>query len=412
MFLKVVVASVSLFGCAPAPRPDGGARARSVVAASVALDGRAGVLRDVRIVVERGRIVAIDRSAGPVTHDLRGLTVLPGLIDSHVHLTWRFDASGRNAGEGGTSPEAMRDAAANAKATLLAGFTTVQSVGSAADLALRDAIAAGSLPGPRVLTSGRPLVGGAHRASTPDQLRAFVRAQRAAGADVIKIFAATSAVEPAPLLSPAQLTAACDEAKRLGLRTLVHAFGETVREATLAGCSQIEHGAGASDDDLAVMAARGTVLDPQVGLVLQSYVARRERWVGTPEFPPAAFARFERSIPLFRDVVRRAARVPGLKVVFGSDAIAGLHGHNADELIARVSLGVRPMDAIVSANAQAARALGLDHELGALAPGLTADIIAVAGDPLADPTALRRVAFVMKGGVVYRHEPRGSSDPD
>jgi imidazolonepropionase-like amidohydrolase len=402
MLLKVVVVGVAaVCACAPATKPDRGVSGPVVIAASVAIDGRGRVLRDVRILVERGRIVAIDRSAGPVTHDLRGLTVLPGLIDSHVHLTWRFDASGRNAGEGGASPEAIRAAAANAKATLLAGFTTVQSVGSAADLPLRDAIATGALPGPRVLTSGPPLVGGAHRASTPDQLRAFVRAQRAAGADVIKIFAATSAVEPAPLLSPAQLGAACDEAKRLGLRTLVHAFGETVRQAALAGCSQVEHGAGATDDDLAVMVARGTVLDPQVGLVLQSYVARRERWVGTPEFPAAAFVRFQRSIPLFRDVVRRAARVPGLNVVFGSDAVAGMHGHNADELIARVAEGVTPMDALVSATGGAAAAMGLGARLGALAPGLDADLIAVAGDPLTDISAVRRVVFVMKGGVVH-----------
>jgi imidazolonepropionase-like amidohydrolase len=405
MSLRVlVVASVACWACAPTPRPAATARARVVLAASLALDGRGGVLRDTRIVVERGHIVALDPAAAPVDHDLRGLTVMPGLIDSHVHLTWSFDARGRNAGEGGTTPEAARAAAANARATLLAGFTTVQSVGSAADVPLRDAIATGALPGPRVLTSGSPIVGGAHREDTPEQLRALVRARRAAGADVIKVFAAESALDPAPLLSPTQLGALCDEARRLGLRALIHAFGASVRAATLAGCAQIEHGAGATNDDLRSMAARGTVLDPQVGLALQSYLSQRERFIDTPEFPAAAFPRFEQAIPLFRDVVRRATRVPGLKVVFGSDAVAGLHGRNAEELIARVADGQPALPALVSANAAAAEGMGLGHELGALAPGFAADIIALDGDPLTDITALRRVVFVMRDGVVYRND--------
>jgi imidazolonepropionase-like amidohydrolase len=380
--------------------------ARVVIAASTLLDGKGHVLRDTRVVIEGDRIVAIDPKAEPVDYDLRGLTVMPGWIDAHVHITWSFDANGRNLGEGNTTAQATRAAAENARATLLAGFTTVQSVGAAADVPLRDAVAAGKVVGPRILTSVEPLVGRPSRPRTPEQLRAFVRAQKAAGADVIKIFAVDGAMKPDLLLSPEQLEAACGEARALGLRTLVHAFGAGVRAAALAGCSQVEHGALATDADLALLAARGTFLDPQTGFVMQSYLTNRARFVDTRGFPATAFPRIERSVPLFHDVVRRAAGIPGLKIVFGSDAVAGIHGRNAEEMIQRVKDGMSPLRVLVSANATAAESLGMADEIGSIAPGLAADIIAVDGDPLADITAVRRVVFVMKGGVVYRNEAR------
>jgi imidazolonepropionase-like amidohydrolase len=384
---------------------------RIVVAADTLLDGRGHVLHRARVVIQDGRISAIERGAGPADYDLRGLTVLPGWIDSHVHIGWRFGPDGRNVGDGdgGDAAEARRAAAENARLTLMAGFTTVQSVGAPGDIPLRDEIAAGHLPGPRILTANSPLSGRDGARLSPDALRAYVRAQKAAGADLIKLFGANDVFRPAPLLSPEQLAAACGEAKRLGLRTLVHTYGQGVRDATLAGCTQVEHGALAADDDLALMAARGTYLDPQAGLVMENYLANWDRFVGTPGYSPAARARIQQTIPFFRDVFRRALRVPGLQIVFGSDAVAGMHGRNAEEMVERVRvLGADPMRVLVSANATAARALGLSAELGAIAPGQRADLIALDGDPLRDITAVRRVVFVMKNGVVYKDERRGA----
>src|SRR5438094_1715625 len=229
---------------------------RIVIAASTLLDGKGHILHNTRIVIEDSKIVAIDPKAGPVDYDLRGLTVLPGWIDAHAHVTWIFGKDGKNAGQGGTTPEATYAAASNAWVTLIAGFTTVQSVGSPADIPLRDAIARGMLPGPRILTSAEPLVGRGAQTGTPDEIRAFIRKQKEAGADLIKIFASQSIRQGGGMtLSQEQLNAACDEAKKLGLRAVVHAYKEAVRAATMAGCTQIEHGTMATDDDLKLMAA-------------------------------------------------------------------------------------------------------------------------------------------------------------
>jgi imidazolonepropionase-like amidohydrolase len=369
------------------------------------------VLRGTRIVIQGSKIVAIDPKAGPIDYDLRGLTILPGWIDSHVHITWSFDKDGKNAGGGVTTQESAYQAASNAWVTLMAGFTTVQSVGSPADIPLRDAIAKGLLPGPRILTSAEPLTGQGDKTGTPDQIRAFVRKQREAGADVIKIFAAFSVRRSDMTLSQEQLNAACDEAKKQGLRTLVHAHKDAVRAATLARCTQIEHGVLATDDDLKLMAEKGTYLDPQAGLVWENYLLNKEKFVGTPGFPNTleGFSGMQTLIPIYHEFMQRAMKIPGLKIVFGTDALAGSHGRNAEEFIDRVrDVGVDPMAAMVSANSLAAKALGLEAEIGAIAPGLQADIIALDGDPLKDITAVRRVVFVMKGGVVYKNTAFGA----
>ena len=385
------------------------AHKRIVIAASTVFDGKGRVLRDTRIVIEDSKIVAIDPKAGPVDYDLRGLTVLPGWIDAHVHITWSFGRDGKNAGAGGTTPEAAYQAASNAWVTLMAGFTTVQSVGNATDVPLRDAIAKGTLPGPRILTAIEPLFGQGEATGTPDEIRAFVRKQKQAGADLIKIFAANSVRRNAMTLSQEQLNAACDEAKKLGLRTLVHAYKEAVRAATLAGCTEVEHGPLATDDDLKLMAARGTYLDPQAGLVLENYLLNKEKFAGTPGYPEEAFATIRDMIPMYHEFMKRALKIPGLKIVFGSDALAGSHGRNAEEFIDRVrDVGVDPMAAMVSANSLGAEALGMSDQIGSIAPGLEADIIALDGDPLKDITAVRRVVFVMKGGVVYKNVGRGA----
>ena len=404
--------------CAPArrvwaqtPAPGG----RVVIAAGTLLDGRGRVLRDTRVVVEGSKIVRVDPKAGPVDYDLRGLTVLPGWIDAHTHITWSFGRDGRNTGAADTPQEAAYHAAANAWLTLLAGFTTVQSVGSPADLPLRDAINAGALPGPRILTAVEPLMGRGEQTGTPDEIRAYVRRQKEAGADLIKIFANYSARRPDLMLSPAQLEAACGEARKLGLRTLVHAYKDAVRAAALAGCTEVEHGVLATDEDLKLLAQRGTYLDPQAGLVWENYLLNKEKFVGTPGYPTSleGFASMETLIPVYRDFLRRAAKVPGLKIVFGTDALAGAHGRNAEEFVERVrDCGVEPLAALVSANSLGAEALGMADRIGSIAPGLEADIIALDGDPLKDITAVRRVVFVMKGGVVYKNaaRPRGTKN--
>jgi imidazolonepropionase-like amidohydrolase len=381
---------------------------RIVIAASKVLDGKGHVLHDVRIVIEGSKIVAIDQmgqKAGPVDYDLRGLTVLPGWIDAHVHITWSFGKDGRNAGPGETTQDAAYRSASNAWVTLMAGFTTVQSVGSPLDIPLREAIARGQLPGPRILTAVEPLVGRGAQTGTPEEIRAFVRKQKEAGGDLIKIFASQSIRQGGGLtLSQEQLNAACDEAKKQGLRTLVHAYKDAVRAATLAGCTEIEHGTLATDDDLKLMAAKGAYLDPQAGLVIENYLLNKEKFLGTPGYTAEGFAAMEKILPMNHDLVRRASKIRGLKIVFGTDALAGSHGRNAEEFIDRVrDGGVDPMAAMVSANSLGAEALGMSNQIGSIAPGLQADIIALDGDPLKDITAVRRVVFVMKGGVVYKN---------
>src|SRR5258706_6622058 len=378
---------------------------RIVIAAGTVLDGKGRVLHNTRIVIEGSKIVAIDPKAGPVDYDLRGLTVLPGWIDAHVHITWSFGKDGKNAGPAETTQEAAYESAANAWVTLMAGFTTVQSVGSPADVPLRDAISRGVLPGPRILTAVEPLVGQGEKTGRPEEIRAFVRKQKAAGADLIKIFASQSIrLGGAMTLSQEQLNAACDEAKKQGLRTLVHAYKDAVRAASIAGCTEIEHGTMATDDDLKLLAEQGNYLDPQAGLVIENYLLNKEKFLGTPGYTEEGFAAMEKVLSLNHALVQRALKIPGLKVVFGTDALAGSHGRNAEEFIDRVrDGGMDPMAAMVSANSLRAEAMGLADQIGSIAPGLQADIIALDGDPLKDITAVRRVVFVMKGGIVYKN---------
>ena len=385
-------------------------KGRIVIGASVLLDGRGHVSRDTRIVVEDSKIVALDPKASPIDYDLRGFTVLPGWIDSHVHITWSFGEDGKNAGADQTTQFAAYQAVSNTWLTLMAGFTTVQSVGSPTDVPLRDEIAKGALPGPRILTAVEPLEGRGEKTGTPDETRAFVRKQKEAGADLIKIFASQSIRQGGGMtLSQDQLNAACDEANKQGVRTLVHAYKDAVRAATLAGCTEVEHGTMATDDDLKLMAEHGTYFDPQAGLVIENYLANKARFLGTPGYTEEGFAAMERVLSLDRDIVRRAVKTPGLKLVFGSDAVAGAHGRNAEEFIDRVrDAGVDPMSAMVSANSLAAEAMRMGERIGSIAPGYEADIIALDGDPLKDITAVRRVTFVMKGGLVYKNVARGA----
>lgn len=383
---------------------------RIVIAARTILDGRGHVLHDTRIVVEGSKIVAIDAKAGPVDYDLGTLTVLPGWIDAHVHITWSFGKDGKNAGTGGVTQKDAYQAASNAFVTLMAGFTTVQSVGAPNDVPLRDAITKGMLVGPRILTAVEPLQGRGERTGTPEEIRAYIRKQKDAGADLIKIFASASIRQGGGMtISQEQLNAACDEAKKQGLRTIVHAYKEAVRAASLAGCTEVEHGTLSSDDDLRVLADRGTYFDPQAGLVIENYLLNKEKYLGTPGYTEEGFAAMEKILPMNHELVHRAIKIPGLKIVFGTDAVAGAHGRNAEEFIDRVRDGGQdPMAAMMSANSIGAEAMGMGDKIGSIAPGLEADIIALDGDPLKDITAVRKVVFVMKGGVVYKNVARAA----
>ena len=381
------------------------AQNRVVIAVGTALDGKGRVLHDTRIVILGSKIAAIDPKASPVDFDLRGLTVMPGWIDAHVHITSSFGPDGRNSGMGAATPEAAYRTAANAYATLLAGFTTIQSMDSV--LTLREAAAHGGLPAPRILSIAEPLVGRGEQTGTPDEARAFVHKQRDAGADFVKIYASGGMRQTEQTIPQAVLDAACDEARKLGLRTLVHANYHAVHGSIAAGCTQVEHGLGATDADLHAMAEKGIYFDPQAGQLIQNYLDNRERYAGTPFFPktPQEFEPMKELLPIAHETVQHARKVHGLKIVFGTDALAGMHGHNAEDLINRVlEGGIAPMDALVSANFLAAEAMKMADQIGTLAPGLEADIIAIDGDPLKDITTARRVIFVMKGGVVFKNE--------
>ncbi|MBA3270606.1 MAG: amidohydrolase family protein, partial [Acidobacteria bacterium] len=291
--------------------------------------------------------------------------------------------------------------AENAFVTLMAGFTTVQSVGSASDKPLRDAIARGVLPGPRLLSS----LGSIGNAKlTPDQLREEVKKKRAEGADLIKIFASASIRDGGtPTLSQEQLDAACGEAKAQGLRSMVHAHSaEAMMRAARAGCTVVEHGALATPEAFRLLSERGVWFDPNIGLVTQNYLENKSRFLGVGNYTEEGFAAMEKALGLKSAMFSAALKTPGLKMVMGTDAVAGAHGRNANEVLERIKEGQPSMQAIVDMTSAAAESMGLGQMTGAIAAGLEADLVAVDGDPLTDPTALTRIRFVMKGGKVYR----------
>lgn len=370
-----------------------------------ALDGRGGVLSDVMLVVRDGRIVAI-REAGPADYDLRALTLMPGGIDTHVHIGWHFDTDGRihsASPEEETPAQALLYAVENAYLTLMAGITTVQSLGAPLDGDLRDGIARGTIPGPRVLSSLGALFA---ESGTAAALRDSVRRLATDGANVIKIFASASIRDGGgPTMSQEQLDAACGEARAVGLRTAVHAHGpESARRAVHAGCTVIEHGALLDAATFDLMAERGTFYDPHVGLIFENYFENRSRFLGVGNYTEEGFAQMARAVPLALDAFRLAVARADVRIVFGTDAVAGAHGRNFEELIARVQRGGQdPMAAIVSATSLAAESLDLGAEIGAIAPGMRADLIGLEADPVRDITALRHVAFVMKDGRIFKY---------
>ena len=367
------------------------------------LDGRGGAFANAVVTVRGDAIVSVGACSGAVTHDLGDATLLPGLIDVHVHIDWHFGPDGRF-GERPDSPAAsdvQRRAAIleNSRRTLEAGFTTVQSLGSPVDVGLRDAIARGEAPGPRIVTSAGQIQPVSH---TPEELRASVRTLRDSGADVIKVIAPEGLEGSEPRRrTEVQLTAICGEARALGLRAVVHAQDSSaIHAAVRARCGQIEHGTFADDEAMRAMAAAGVYFDPNIGLNVQNYLEHRPRYLGAPGYTDERFRGLNAILPTLGPLFRRALDAR-LKMPLGSDAVAGAHGRNAREIVARVrDGGQRASDALVSATSLAAESLNLGTAIGTLAPGFQADIVAVPGDPLRDIRVVEQVLFVMKGGRV------------
>ncbi|MEZ5289090.1 MAG: amidohydrolase family protein [Vicinamibacterales bacterium] len=389
----------AIYGLAPsaalAQAPAVTIRARTIIGG----DGR--VVSGNTVTVQDGKISGIGTSTAPATIDLGDATLLPGFIDTHVHIDWHFNAEGRYH----TGPEPPEQnalyAAENAYRTLMAGFTTIQSVGSPRDKPVRDAIARGVLPGPRLLTSLGQI---SNPKATPDELRAIVRQRKADGADLVKIFASASIRDGGtPTLTQDQLDAACGEAKAQGLRTLVHAHSpESMMRAARAGCTQVEHGSLATPEALTMLADRGVYFDPNIGLVTQNYLENKAKFLGIGNYTEEGFAAMEKGLALKDQMFPAALKTPGLKIVMGTDAVAGAHGQNIREALERARSGQPLPEVIRSLTSVSAESLGLGSEIGNIAPGFTADLVAVDGNPLQDADALSHVRFVMRGGRVYR----------
>jgi imidazolonepropionase-like amidohydrolase len=382
----------------------------TTVRAGLLIDGTGETRRDARISIENGVVARIDGLRGAVTYDLSDHVVMPGWIDTHVNLASHFGPDGtahQQADE--TEGQAMLHAVANAYRTLMAGFTTVQSLGDPLDAYLRDAIDRGDLPGPRILTSLSPLT---ELSGDPDTIRQRVRELAANGADVVMVMASVSALDGGErAMSDEQIQAACQEASVQGLRAAVRASSpEVMRAAILSGCSAIEDGNRRDDDVIALLAEHGTYLDPQLGLFYDNYFDNRDRYFGSRSFTAIGFARLEEARKAALEAFRGTRANDAVRIVFGTGAVAGAHGRNAEEIISRVEDGRQnAMAAIVSATSVAAAALGLADDIGTLAPGFQADLVAVKGNPLETITTVRNVEFVMKGGQIYRNEVQASS---
>lgn len=405
-----LIACLSLAGASPVLAQDA-----TLIRAGILVDGKGGVQRDAVVTIEGAKIARVAPAAAGgaqrVAYDFPRLTLLPGFIDTHVHLNYHFGPDGRYmVGEEPAQRLALY-AAENAYVTLMAGFTTVQSIGAPVDVELRSAIARGLLPGPRVLTS---IVGfrGKDLEMTPEQVRAWVRKVAAQGADLIKVYATKSIREGGgQTMSDAQIEAACTEAKAVGKRIWVHAHGASaIRTASNAGCTAVAHGSQATDVEFAMMVKSGMFFEPNIGLVSQNYLDHKARYLGIGNYDEEGFAYTEKGIAVKLAMFKSAIKHKGLKILMGTDAVAGAHGQNVRETVYRVQTGGQDaMEAIVGLTALNARALGLADTLGTIAPGMEADLVAVDGDPLKDITALRRVMFVMKGGKVYKNVAAGGS---
>jgi len=399
-----------------------------VVHAGHTLDVKSGkLLPDQTVEIEDGKIVGVSGAAGAkipadaVRIDLPNATLLPGLIDAHTHLTMdpRFGYEILAI----SIPRETLTGAKNARLTLLAGFTTVRNVGASnfTDVALRDAINAGDVPGPRMLVSGPPLsITGGHcdnnmlpfeyhatEAGVADGIAAVqhkVRENIKYGSDLIKVCATGGVLSLGDnpqhsQYSLEEMKAIVADAHRLGRKVAAHAHGaEGIRWAAEAGVDSIEHGSYIDDAGIAIMKEHGTYLVPT--LYLGDWMIEN---AGLTHLPPPLLAKAQEVIPAARKNIAHAF-ASGVKVAFGTDAAVYPHGLNAHEFAVMVKLGLTPLQAIQAATINAADLLGWSGKVGTLESGAWADLIAVDGDPLKDVTTLERVKFVMKGGEVVKND--------
>lgn len=388
------------------------------------------------VVVTDGKIAGVGAKAAiPASAeviDLGDATLMPGFIDAHTHLTTMYSDDWKQSildSLQKTIAERALDASANARVTLMAGFTTVRDVGSAdyLDVGLRNAIRDGVVPGPRMLvtvhalgsTGGHCDRSGGFRQGLfgretdplegvingPDQARYAVRLDHKYGADLIKVCATGGVLSltddvDTPQLTQAELNAIVDEAHALRRKTAAHAHGnEGAKRAILAGIDSIEHGSFLDDEALEMMKQRGTYLVP----TLIAGDSLREKMDKGLYLPPAIAAKARAALAA-RSQMFRHAIAKGVKIAFGTDAAVYPHGHNAEEFHLMVDLGMKPIDALRSAALPNAELLGLADKIGTLEPGKLADVVAVPGDPVENVRQTEHVVFVMKEGVVYKNE--------
>lgn len=396
-----------------------------LVAGRVITEAGARPLADQTIRIQAGRIADLQPGRNTqgcaAVQDLSGHTVLPGLIDSHVHLLSELNPNSR-LDEITKGPEALVvDGAAFAKKTLLAGFTTVVDLGGEPDaiLALRNGIAEGKLAGPRILSAGTAItphgghgdvhgyrsdaMAGLDRSNTcsgaPDCTRA-VREMVRKGVDVIKITATGGVLSNTKAglgqqFTDEELKAIIDTAHALGRKVAAHAHGKAGVDAALrAGVDSIEHGTYSDADSFKLFKASNAALSPTT-LAGATVVAAADTLTA------AQRAKALEAGPLMLDMLRRA-RLAGVRIIFGTDTGVSKHGENAKEFPLWIQAGFSPTEAIRAATVGAAEHYGLANQIGTLAPGKAADVIAVKGDPLANISELERVAFVMKDGVVHK----------
>ena len=387
------------------------------------------VERDKTLVIEGNRIVEVRDGfvgEGRIV-DLRTSFVLPGLIDSHVHLTGEQNPNSRLDGVTESDVDQAFVGARFARRTLMAGFTTVADLGATNEtiFGLRDAVRRGDVPGPRIIASGESVsVHGGHGdingyrddimhmftgesiCSGPEDCMRAVRLQVRSGADIIKITAtggvlSNTAAGLGQQFSDDELAAIVGAAHRMGRQVTAHAHGADGINAFLrAGGDSIEHGTYLDDESIRLMRREGVYLVPT--LMAGDLVGRI---ASGPDnfFTPAQTAKALEAGPKMLDMVRRA-HAGGVRIAFGTDSGVSAHGDNAGEFALMVRAGMTPLETIQAATVNAADHLRISGEAGRIATGMPADLIAVSGDPLADVTELERVRFVMRGGVVYRAE--------